>query len=483
LITSDGHGIPGFIKNRFRIQAPERSETMAKKSTRSVFTCQTCGYQAPKWMGKCLECGAWDTLVEETIRPVDGDRRLTVPGEGTARPVAIDSVETTGEERLFTGISEFDRVLGGGVVLGSMVLIGGDPGIGKSTLMLQALHGLAGKNQKVLYVSGEESIRQLSIRSRRLGTDDAHLMVVSEINLESILSIVADMKPAALVIDSIQTMFNSDLSSAPGSVSQVREATLRLMLVAKKTGLPIFIIGHVTKEGAIAGPRLLEHMVDTVLYFEGDRNYIYRVLRAVKNRFGSTNEIGVFEMTETGLNEILNPSAVFLTERSDNTPGSIVTCAMEGTRPILVEMQALTSSTSFGTPRRTILGLDHNRVALLAAVMEKKLGMHLIGHDIFMNVAGGVKVDEPAADLGIVAAVASSFLDRPVRANTVILGEVGLTGEVRGVSQIDSRVAESRKMGFTRCVLPKSSLEQSRGDTGMTLLGVSTVDEAVEIMF
>jgi DNA repair protein RadA/Sms len=456
---------------------------MPKKSTKSIFTCQACGYQTPKWMGKCLECGAWDTLVEETVRTVDKGRRLTVPGEGDSRPVAIDSVETTGEERIFTGISECARVLGGGVVLGSMVLIGGDPGIGKSTLMLQALYGLARENKTVLYVSGEESIRQLSIRSRRLGTDHTHLMVVSEIDLESILSIVADLKPAALVIDSIQTMFNSDLSSAPGSVSQVREATLRLMLMAKKTGLPVFIIGHVTKEGTIAGPRLLEHMVDTVLYFEGDRNYIYRVLRAVKNRFGSTNEIGVFEMTEAGLDEIVNPSAVFLTERSANTPGSIVTCAMEGTRPILVEMQALTSSTSFGTPRRTILGLDPNRVALLAAVMEKKLGMHLIGHDIFMNVAGGVKVDEPAADLGIVGAVASSFLDRPVQAETVILGEVGLTGEVRGVSQIDTRVAESKKMGFTRCVLPQSSLEQSRADTKMTLLGVSTVEEAVEVMF
>lgn len=456
---------------------------MLKKSAKSVFTCQACGYRAPKWMGKCLECGEWDTLVEETVRTSGKGRTLTIPGEAAARPVAIDSIETTGEERLFTGISEFDRVLGGGVVLGSMVLIAGDPGIGKSTLMLQALYGLAREKRKVLYVSGEESVRQLSIRSRRLGTDSDHLMVVCEIDLEAILSMVADLKPVALVVDSIQTMFSRDLTSAPGSVSQVREATLRLMLMAKKTGLPVFIIGHVTKEGAIAGPRLLEHMVDTVLYFEGDRNYIYRVLRAVKNRFGSTNEIGVFEMTESGLDEIVNPSAVFLTERSDNTPGSIVTCAMEGTRPILVEMQALTSSTSFGTPRRTILGLDHNRVALLAAVMEKKLGMHLIGHDIFMNVAGGVKVDEPAADMGIVAAVASSFLDRPVHADTVILGEVGLTGEIRGVSQIDTRVAESKKMGFTRCILPQSSLERSRADSKMTLLGVSTVEEAVEVMF
>ncbi len=457
--------------------------TMTKKSTKSIFTCQSCGHRAHKWMGKCPECGEWDTLVEEIVRPSSPGRSMVGPREDASHPVPIDSVETLSEERLITGISEFDRVLGKGVVLGSLVLIGGDPGIGKSTLMLQALCGFARNKQKVLYVSGEESVKQLSIRSRRLGTDNENLMVVSEIDLEAILNIVAELKPAVLVVDSIQTMFNSDLTSAPGSVSQVREATLRLMLMAKKTGMPVFIIGHVTKEGVIAGPRLLEHMVDTVLYFEGDRNHIYRVLRAVKNRFGSTNEIGVFEMTEKGLEEILNPSAVFLTERSTNTPGSIVTCAMEGTRPILVEMQALTSSTSFGTPRRTILGLDHNRVALLAAVMEKKLGMHLIGHDIFMNVAGGVKVDEPAADLGIVAAVASSFLDRPIRADTVVVGEVGLTGEIRGVSQIDTRVSESKKMGFMRCIIPQNSLERSRAGTEMNVLGVSTVAEAVEIMF
>ncbi len=456
---------------------------MPKKTTKSVFTCQSCGYRAPKWMGKCPECHEWDTMVEEIDRSKSAGRSLPGVIEEASRPVPIDSVETQSEERLMSGISEFDRVLGSGVVLGSMVLIGGDPGIGKSTLMLQALYGFATQSRTVLYVSGEESVKQLSIRSRRLDTNNENLLVVSEIDLEIILTMVSDLKPAALVVDSIQTMFNSDLTSAPGSVSQVREATLRLMLMAKKTGMPVFIVGHVTKEGTIAGPRLLEHMVDTVLYFEGDRNHIYRVLRAVKNRFGSTNEIGVFEMTEQGLEEIVNPSAVFLTERSINAPGSVVTCAMEGTRPILVEMQALTSSTSFGTPRRTILGLDHNRVALLAAVMEKKLGMHLIGHDIFMNIAGGVKVDEPAADLGIVAAVASSFLDRPMRADTVVVGEVGLTGEVRGVSRIDTRVAESKKMGFTRCILPQSSLERSRAGDEMTVLGVATVAEAVEVMF
>lgn len=456
---------------------------MTKKSSKAVFTCQACGYRSPQWMGKCTECGEWNSLIEETMPAATQGRSLTSFGEAATQPVAIDRVETSTEERFFTGIQEFDRVLGGGVVLGSMVLIGGDPGIGKSTLMLQALYGLTRNHHKVLYASGEESVRQLSIRSRRLGTDSDRLMVVSEIDLETIMSMVAKLKPTVLVVDSIQTMFSNDLTSAPGSVSQVREATLRLMLMAKKTGMPVFIIGHVTKEGTIAGPRLLEHMVDTVLYFEGDRNHIYRVLRAVKNRFGSTNEIGVFEMTDTGLDEIKNPSAVFLTERSNNTAGSIVTCAMEGTRPVLVEMQALTSSTSFGTPRRTILGLDHNRVALLAAVMEKKLGMHLMGHDIFMNVAGGVKVDEPAADLGIVAAVASSFLDRPVRADTVVIGEVGLTGEIRGVSHIDTRVAESKKMGFARCLLPQNSLERSRFGSEITALGVSTVAEAVEAMF
>ena len=399
------------------------------------------------------------------------------------KPVSIIDISLDHEDRLLTGIKEFDRVLGGGLVSGTLVLIGGDPGIGKSTLMLQALYGIAEKDSKVLYVSGEESIRQMRIRSQRLAAVSSGLLVVSENDIERILLMVASIQPKVLVIDSIQTMFSPELTSAPGSISQVRESTLKLMLMAKKTGTPVFLVGHVTKDGAIAGPRLLEHMVDTVLYFEGDQNHVFRILRAVKNRFGSTNEIGVFEMNENGLNEVDNPSAVFLSERPANAPGSVVTASMEGTRPILVELQALASSSSFGNPRRTILGIDHNRVALLVAVMEKKLGMHLMGHDIFINVAGGVKIDEPGVDMGIVGAVASSFLDRPIRQGTIVLGEIGLTGEVRAISQIETRIAEAKKMGFNRCVLPQSNLKRTAGIKDIKLVGVKNVSEAMEELF
>jgi DNA repair protein RadA/Sms len=374
-------------------------------------------------------------------------------------------------------------VLGGGLVPGTLILVGGDPGIGKSTLMLQALHGLAGQGRKVLYVSGEESIRQIRLRSKRLETVSSSLLVVSEVEVDAILAMVDSIKPEVVVIDSIQTMFSSELGSAPGSVSQVREATVRLMLMAKRSGIPTFLVGHVTKDGAIAGPKLLEHMVDTVLYFEGDRNHIFRVLRAVKNRFGSTNEIGVFEMKGHGLEEVANPSAVFLSGRPASAAGSVVAASMEGTRPILVELQALTSGTNFGTPRRTILGLDPNRVALLAAVMEKKIGMHLMGYDIFMNVAGGVRVIEPAVDLAIVAAIASSFLDKPVPDRTVVMGEVGLTGEVRAIGQADTRIYESAKMGFNRCIVPQSNLKRLPAMEGVAIAGVSTVSEAVESLF
>lgn len=400
-----------------------------------------------------------------------------------AVPVPIDSIELDSEHRLQTDIAEFDRVLGGGLVAGTLVLIGGDPGIGKSTLMLQALFGFANQGFKVLYVSGEESIRQIRIRSKRLSTVSSEMLIVSEVDVDAVLAMIESTRPRVLVVDSIQTMFNADLSSAPGSVSQVREATVRLMLSAKKTGIPTFLVGHVTKDGAIAGPKLLEHMVDTVLYFEGDRNHMFRILRAVKNRFGSTNEIGVFEMKDRGLAEVANPSSVFLSERPEKAAGSVVTASMEGTRPILVELQALASSTSFGTPRRTILGLDQNRVALLAAVMEKKLGMHLMGYDIFMNVAGGVKVGEPAVDLAVVAAIASSFLDKPIPENTVVLGEVGLTGEVRAIGQIDHRIAEINKMGFTRCLVPDSNLKRILKKDGIEISGVKTVEGAVEELF
>jgi DNA repair protein RadA/Sms len=456
---------------------------IVKKNQKTIFSCQSCGFQTPKWMGRCPDCGSWDSFVEERAAGGGKQRAARAITESQIAPVPIDSIELETELRLLTEIKEFDRVLGGGLVPGTLILIGGDPGIGKSTLMLQALNGLAGQGHKVLYVSGEESIRQIRLRSKRLNTVSSQMLVVSEVEVESIMSMIETTRPEVLVVDSIQTMFNSDLTSAPGTVSQVREAAVRLMLMAKRTGIPTLLVGHVTKDGAIAGPKLLEHMVDTVLYFEGDRNHIFRILRAVKNRFGSTNEIGVFEMKDKGLDEVANPSAVFLSERPAGAPGSVVAASMEGTRPILVELQALASATNFGTPRRTILGLDPNRVALLAAVMEKKLGMHLMSHDIFMNVAGGVKVAEPAVDLSIVAAVASSFLDKAVPDRTVVLGEIGLTGEVRAIGQVETRISESRKMGFTRCLVPESNLKRLPALDGIEITGIKTVAEAMENLF
>ncbi len=453
-----------------------------KKSPKTIFACQSCGYQSPKWMGRCPDCGQWDAFLEGRP-PAGGSVIAGVPEGQRNRPVPIDAVEMTDAERIETGIPEFDRVLGGGLVTGSLVLIGGDPGIGKSTLMLQALHRMAQAGHRVLYVSGEESVRQIRLRSRRLNTGSPNLLVVSEVELAAIIDMVAAEAPAALVIDSIQTLYNSELTSAPGSVSQVRESAMRLMLMAKGSGIPTFLVGHVTKEGAIAGPRLLEHMVDTVLYFEGDKSHVFRILRAVKNRFGSTNEIGVFEMKDGGLAEVPNPSAVFLSERAADSPGSIVTASMEGSRPILVELQALTSGSHLGTPRRTILGLDANRVALLVAVMERSVGIHLTGHDIFMNVAGGVKVEEPAVDLGIVAAIASSFLDRPVPEGAVALGEVGLTGEIRAISHADIRLSEIEKMGFTRCVLPAGNARRMTHSGAIRVTGVRTLAEAVDALF
>ncbi|MBW2370684.1 MAG: DNA repair protein RadA [Deltaproteobacteria bacterium] len=454
---------------------------MSKKNIKTHFACQACGYRAPKWMGKCPDCGQWETFIEERVSAGNSDKYRR-PGESN-KPVPIDTDMPEREMRIYTGIGEFDRALGGGLVPGSMVLIGGDPGIGKSTLMLQALHGLASGGVKALYVSGEESVRQLMLRSRRLETVSDKLWVVSETNVETILSLSETEKPGVIVVDSIQTMYTPDLSATPGTVSQVRDSAMRLMSLAKNTHVPVILVGHVTKDGAIAGPRLLEHMVDTVLYFEGDRNHVFRILRAVKNRFGSTNEIGVFEMKEKGLAEVDNPSAVFISERPEHAPGSVVTASMEGTRPILVELQALASSTSFGTPRRTILGLDANRVALLAAVMEKKLGMHLMGHDIFVNVAGGVKIHEPAVDMGVVAAIASSFMDRSVRNGAAVLGEVGLTGEVRAISHAETRVSEIKKMGFTSCLLPAGNLKRMADVDGIRLRGIQTVEDAIEILF
>jgi DNA repair protein RadA/Sms len=402
---------------------------------------------------------------------------------GRNRPEPINTIEMTDQERLKIGIVEFDRVLGGGLVPGTLVLIGGDPGIGKSTLLLQVFHSLSMQGLKVLYVSGEESVRQIRLRSNRLNTVSDGLWVVSETSMEAIQKIVEEIRPDVLAVDSIQTVFSSELGSSPGSVSQVREATMLLMYLAKTSQIPVFLVGHVTKEGAIAGPKVLEHMVDTVLYFEGERNHIFRILRAVKNRFGSTNEIGVFEMKDSGLMEVENPSALFLAERPVDAAGSVVVAGVEGSRPVLVELQALVCATQYGHARRTALGVDPNRVSLLVAVLEKKLGFHLMDQDIFMNVAGGMKVDEPAIDLGIAVATASSFLDKALPDRTIVFGEIGLAGEVRGISQVEARITEAVKMGFRQCILPKSNLSRLKAPRGMRLTGISTLEEGIEELF
>jgi len=454
----------------------------AKKISKTVFQCQHCGYHSPKWLGKCPDCSEWNSFAESRETP-SGMTTESLFASSPSRPVLIDAVELGETKRMVTGIHEFDRVLGGGLVPGSVVLIGGDPGIGKSTLMLQVLCWLALRGRKVLYVSGEESVQQIKMRSDRLRAGGEKLWVVSETNLAYIKEMADETKPDVMVVDSVQTVFTPDLTSAPGSVSQVREATMHLMFLAKRTGLPIFLVGHVTKEGAIAGPRLLEHMVDTVLYFEGAQNNLFRVLRAVKNRFGSTNEIGVFEMKDDGLCEIPNPSSVFLPDLSSLIPGSVITATIEGSRPILLEIQGLVSRSGFGTPRRTVLGVDHNRVSLLVAVLEKKLGLQLMQDDIFVNVAGGVKIDEPAADLAIVSVVASSFLDRPVRGHTVVFGEIGLTGEIRPINRIEQRVREAQKMGFNRCLLPRDNLKHLTPPKGMEVAGLNSITQLPDVLF
>jgi DNA repair protein RadA/Sms len=399
------------------------------------------------------------------------------------KPMPIEEIPAEEGERTLTGIVEIDRVLGGGIVSGSAILIGGEPGIGKSTLMLQVMKNLAQNGQKVLYVSGEESAHQIKLRSNRIGAAARDLLVLVEVSLEKILEQIKKIEPAIVVIDSIQTVYSGDLMSAPGSVGQVREASSRLILSAKKNGIPVFLIGHVTKDGSIAGPKVLEHMVDTVLYFEGDSGHAYRIIRSIKNRFGPTNEIGVFEMQNNGLKEVPNPSAFFLAERPQNAPGSVVVSSLEGTRPILVEIQALVSQSNLGMPRRTAIGVDHNRVSLLVAVLDKICGLHLGGSDIFINVAGGVRVEEPAVDLGVVAAMASSFLDRPVDARTVILGEVGLTGEVRAVSQMEIRVKEAARLGFNRCIVPRTNVASLTKVAKMEISAISSLKELLENLF
>lgn len=441
---------------------------------RALYACQKCGYQSPKWLGKCPDCGSWNSMVEEVA-----SLSARLPAGEAAKPLLLSQIKRDLQQRFSCGISEFDRVLGGGLVKGSMVLIGGDPGIGKSTLLLQASAHLSGSVGAVLYVSAEESPEQIKLRALRLGIDADKLYLLAETNVERIIAQSIALQPQAVIIDSIQTVFTAAIESAPGSVSQVRESAGRLMLHAKGSGTPIFLVGHVTKDGALAGPRVLEHLVDTVLYFEGDSGHAFRILRAAKNRFGSTNEIGVFEMKDAGLCEVANPSELFLAERPLGAAGSVVVAALEGTRPLLVELQALVSSTSFGNPRRTTIGVDHNRLALLVAVLEKKVGLHLSGQDIFMNAAGGVRLNEPAADLGMIMAVASSHLDKPVDPQTLFLGEVGLAGEVRAVSQPEARIKEAARLGFKRCVLPAGSCRQIKVK-GVELLGVKKVAEALD---
>jgi DNA repair protein RadA/Sms len=445
-----------------------------------VFACQACGFESSKWLGRCPDCGEWNSFAEERheAAPAGKGRPAGLGLETLSRPKAYDIVDTGEIDRVSCGIGEFDRVLGGGLVPGSMVLIGGEPGIGKSTLLLQVAHLLGRNHASVLYVSGEESERQIKLRGERLGIRGGGLFLMGETSLERILDEVDQLRPGALVVDSVQTVYSSKFPSAPGSISQVREVATQLLFLAKGRGVTTFLIGHVTKDGNLAGPKSLEHIVDTVLYFEGEKRQHHRIVRAVKNRFGAVSEMGVFEMTGAGLEPVPNPSALFLSERVEGSPGSAVVATMEGSRPMLVEVQALVSPTSFGTPRRMSLGIDPNRTSLLLAVLEKRVGLELLGDDVFVSVAGGLEVPEPAADLGVAAAIASSFRNRPLPAHTVLFGEVGLAGEVRGAGQAPLRVREAAQMGFTRCILPARNLPPE--SLGIELVGVATLAEALE---
>ncbi|GLI51613.1 DNA repair protein RadA [Tepidanaerobacter syntrophicus] len=438
------------------------------------FICQQCGAVLPKWMGKCPECNSWNSIVEEMIVSPAGSTHRTYK-----QPVSLNDIVYSEEERILTSIGELDRVLGGGIVPGSLILVGGDPGIGKSTLMLQICGNLS-KNRKVLYISGEESEKQIKLRADRLGINNDAMYVMAENNMDEIEAAISEIKPDIAIIDSIQTVYFPQISSGPGSVSQIREATVKCLRLAKETGSAIFIVGHVTKEGSLAGPKLLEHMVDCVLYFEGERYYSYRLLRAVKNRFGSTNEIGIFEMRDKGLAEVDSPSKYLLSGKPNGTPGSAVVCILEGTRPLLVEVQALVSKSGFTLPRRQTSGIDYNRAVLLTAVLEKKLGFILAQQDIFVNVAGGIKINEPGADLAIVLAIASSFKNRPVAENTVIIGEVGLAGEVRAVNHMEKRIKEAAKLGFSRAIIPSENAAEISNIAEIKVDGVKNIREAVE---
>lgn len=450
---------------------------MKKKAKKTILKCRNCGYQSLKWLGKCPECGEWESLVEEAVRPATGGRR------GAAKPVPLSLAPDGDEERLSTHIGELDRVLGGGIVPGSMVLIGGEPGIGKSTLMLHLLEAVAKKGLDVLYVSGEESARQIKMRANRLRAVQPGQFLATENGVEQIIAMASEMRPALLAVDSVQTLTCEEIASSPGSVTQVRESAYKLLEFAKLENIPVVLVGHVTKDGSIAGPKVLEHMVDTVLYFEGDRSHVFRILRTVKNRFGSTNEIGVFEMKEEGLVQVANPSEIFLAERPLGEPGSVVLPSIEGTRPILVEVQALVSPTNLGTARRTSIGADQQRLSLLCAVLEKKAGLDMYGHDVFLNIAGGMRIDEPALDLGVVSALASSLLEKPIPQATVVCGEVGLAGEIRAVGQIDVRVREAERLGFSRMVLPAGNKERMNWKPSMELIGIHNLNQIMELVF
>jgi DNA repair protein RadA/Sms len=449
---------------------------------KTFYQCQSCGYTSPKWLGKCPDCGSWNSLVEEKKETVTR-RSSLVTHLGKSEPMSLNAITGEYMQRTSTGMKELDRVLGGGVVSGSVILIGGDPGIGKSTLLLQALSGLSKKYGMVLYLSSEESPDQIKIRAERLSINSADIILLSETSLESIVNTASKLLPKAIVVDSIQTVYTEELVSAPGSVSQVRECAAKLMFFAKRSDIPIFLAGHVTKEGAIAGPRVLEHIVDTVLYFEGDRGHSYRILRTVKNRFGSTNEIGIFEMSDSGLIEVGNPSELFLMERPLNVSGSTVVASLEGTRPVMVEIQSLVSQTNFGMPRRTTIGVDFNRVNLLVAVLEKRAGLHLGGMDIFVNVVGGLKIIEPAVDLGIITTITSSLRDKPIDPEIFVFGETGLSGEIRAVTQPEIRIKEASKIGFKRAVMPFGNAEKLKDKFGLEIIGVKNVENCLEAVF
>jgi DNA repair protein RadA/Sms len=456
------------------------------KAPSTVYVCQNCGHQSRKWLGKCPDCGEWNSFVEERARVASKKESATARSGLRLRevkPVAYGEIESQDDSRISSGIDEFDRVLGGGIVPGSLILIGGDPGIGKSTLLLQVADKLSAARQTVLYISGEESERQIKLRGERLGIAAENLFLLPETNLENIFGEIERMNPAVIIVDSIQTVFSSGIESAPGSVSQVREVAGQFLLLSKNRTIPTFLIGHVTKEGSIAGPKALEHIVDTVLYFEGERHHNHRIVRAAKNRFGAANEVGIFEMTGAGLVAVANPSEMFLQERPRGVAGSVVTVCIEGTRPMLVEIQALVSGSKYGTGRRMTQGVDQNRVALLMAMLEKRVGLHLLGDDVFVNIAGGLEVDEPAADLGLVASIASSFKNAPIDEHTAVFGEVGLTGEVRGAMQAQMRAREAQALGFKKLIMPASNTTGLGRLLGLRVVGVRSVEEALDELF